>query len=271
MVNDQDYSAFQQRIDKLYEMRRYKDCVKMCKEAILSFPDEWRPYYTLVSSYYNSKQIQLAYDTVKVAIAKFPDNYMFWLSKGQIMYFSKKYEEALLWLHKALGKVPDNVYVYALLAECYQRQEDYSSAMGYASKALAINPNQEIALKALAWSKVNIGSSQASEIIERYLDTYPNSFDAHHVAAVYYLQAKQHDKAVEHFRAALRVQPDKEKAFEQYKDFLLEHVPEYYVSQKPVMKAFITLNLLGLAVFVTALWLGWELVAKCAVGFQIVV
>lgn len=271
MKNNQDYSTFQQRIDKLYEMKRFKDCVKMCKEVIALFPDEWRPYYTLVSSYYNSRHIKNAYDTALEAIQRFPDNHYFWLSMGQILYFSKKYEEALVWLHKALGKVPENVIVYALLSECYQRQGDYSIAVSYAMKALAIDPNHEVALRALAWSKVSIDSPQASSIVENYLQCYPNSFEAHHVAAVFFLKKKQKEKAVEHFRAALRVQPDREKAFTEHKDFLLEYVPEYYIRNKPVMKGFVALMILGVSSFLFAKWMDWQIVSECAVGFQILV
>lgn len=262
MKHDIGYAIFHQRIERLYELKRFKDCVKMCKETIALFPEEWYPYYTLVSAYYNSKQIQQAFDAVNQAIEKFPDNFHFWLSKGQILYFSKRYPEALVWLHKALERVPENVLVYALLAECYQRMEDYALGVTYAMKALALMPSHEVALRALSWCKVRTDSPDAEEIIASYLRAFPNSFEAHHIAAVYYLGENDKEKAAIHFKAALYIQPDREKAFDAYKDFLLEHVPEYYQNHKPIMRNFLIIEMLFLGLFFAALTWEWNIGVK---------
>ncbi len=262
MKHDIGYAIFHQRIERLYELKRFKDCVKMCKEAIALFPEEWYPYYTLVSASYNSKEIQQAFDIVNQAIEKFPDNFQFWLSKGQILYFSKQYSEALLWLRKALERVPENVLVYALLAECYQRMEDYPLGVSYAMKALSLMPSHEVALRALSWCKMKTEAPEAEEIIASYLRAFPNSFEAHHVAAVYYLNKNDKEKATIHFKAALYIQPDREKAFDPYKDFLLEHVPEYYQNHKPVIRNFIIIELLTLSVFFGTMFLEWNIISK---------
>ena len=204
----------------LREQNRYQEAEAYFRQAIGADPDRPECYAELALCLYAMDgRRKDALDAIDNAIARDPDNDRNHGLRSRILSQLKRGREAVEAVDRAIAIEPDNSFNYAAKAEAFASQNRWSDAEQAARQALTLDPDNEHASNLLATLLRLQGKQWESEIaVEKLLADNPEDAHAHYNAGWAALQARDHKKAEEHFREALRIDAD----FEAARDGLLE-------------------------------------------------
>lgn len=152
---------------------------------------------------------QEALDSIYEAVANGPDNDYVHFAHGFVLLKSGKPKEAEAALQEAIRLGPDQVEYHCLLAAVYLDQSRWKAALKTSDAALAIDPDCEQALsfKSVALRRLR-RTKESQQISEEALRRNPEDPMTHANRGWQLLEAGQHEQALEHFKEALRLDPD---------------------------------------------------------------
>jgi tetratricopeptide (TPR) repeat protein len=176
------------------ELGKKKDAIESAQRAIGICPDCAFPHYVLALVYAELKKPKLAHKAIDEAIRIDPDDADYLAIKAALFAQNGDWRKSAEWAERALEKNPDHAGGQEILAQAVSFTGDISLASEIGAKALYDNPD---------------------------------SPDAHSTNGFIYLRQGKHRQAADHFREALRLDPNNERAAEGMAQALRSIFPLY--------------------------------------------
>lgn len=198
-----------ERAQQLVNLQRYKDAEKELKLVLAQQPEN-----TLALALFSICRAELgdlkeATDVIQNAIGREPDNdYLFYL---QALYFLKqsKSKEADQSLRQAITFDPHNADYFGLMAQLRLSQKEWQEALDYANKGLEADPDNVQCLNARSTALYKLDKKEeAYATIQEALNQDPENESTHTNLGWSLLEKGDHRKSLEHFREALKINPE---------------------------------------------------------------
>jgi tetratricopeptide (TPR) repeat protein len=126
-----------------------------------------------------------------------------------VAYRRNRLDEALTAVAEAIRLEPDNADYYALLAQLRFEQRKWPSALEAAEQGLMHDPEHVQCNNVRAMALVKLGRhDEAGATIDATLRRSPEDADSHANQGWTFLHAREPKRALEHFREALRLEPN---------------------------------------------------------------
>lgn len=198
-----------ERANQLIRLNRFAEAEKELK-GILSM-DPGHTHALALFSLCLSEQGKLdeAITTIRSAVGQEPDN-DFYLYLNALFHFKNdRLKEAENLILNAIRLQPHNADYFGLLASVYLNQKDWALALDYSNQGLAVNPDNLTCLntRSTALFKLN-KKEEAYSTIEKALLNDPENDVTHANLGWGLLEKGDHKKALEHFSAALKINPN---------------------------------------------------------------
>jgi tetratricopeptide (TPR) repeat protein len=120
-------------------------------------------------------------------------------------------DEAIVDAKHASGLAPDNRYVFATWSQLALRQKNYADAETAARAAVGLNPTDNTSRFCLAWSLLNLGKFDQSEIqFAALVEARPDWADAHYGLAMSLLNLRgRQGEGLSQLKEAVRLNPQR--------------------------------------------------------------
>ncbi|MFM7022424.1 MAG: tetratricopeptide repeat protein [Flavobacteriales bacterium] len=206
-------SQFLARAELLLEQGRFADAEKEIKKHLSDFPEHAYAIGLLARTYLQAGNYDEALRTIDSAIRLDASEGYFYYIKAVILLNKKDESQSEMFIGFAINANPDNAEYFALLADIKMVQKKYSEALQKAEEGLNRDPANLHCLNTKAQAQVKLNNKQdAYSTIEGALNEDPDNPYTHTNYGWGLLEKGHHEKALVHFREALRLAPGLEYA-----------------------------------------------------------
>ena len=174
--------------------------IKTIEDNINSMPDKALSYYYLADLYYEKGMLDEAIANYSKSLQIKPDNAKTHTNLGATLAEYGKLDEAITHFTKALQIKPNFAGAHNNLGCALARQDKLEEAIRHFNEALRIEPD-------FADARVNLEHSLAAQD-KKVSQVLPDDPVAHNARALALTQQGELDKAIMHFREAIRLRPD---------------------------------------------------------------
>ena len=162
------------------------------------------------------------------AISFDPGNSYYYYLKGFALYRKNENQAAISWLNKSIALQPYRTAPYGLLAIIFIEEKDFRKALAKADEGLAIDASDVTCLNARAMALNKLKQTDAAiETMKEALAQDPDNEFTHSTFGWNLLEKGRHREAREHFREALRIDPNYANARAGLKESLKSQIPPY--------------------------------------------
>jgi len=242
-MKKEGYQAFRRALNELKEQNRFEEYVRLMEKLAKADPDNSENLKELCQVYLKRKVYDRAYPVLARIHQQAPDDLQMLANLAQVCAKLERKEEAINFFKE--------------LARDYQKQGLRSSAREALEKVLALNPNDELAKKAVGGippepkkSEEVVELSETAELKEEVVESgieeleeaveeeaviaeepaakpteeklTPEQIQEHLTEADVYLKYGLRDKALTHIQTILKVDPENIEAFKRLKNIELE-------------------------------------------------
>lgn len=192
----------------LYEQSRMEMAEREVRAHLALEPESARGHSLLALCLARRKAYAEAAKEADAAVGLAPDDAGAHLARGQVLYHADRYAEAAGAADEAIRLAPEAPISHGLLASIRYAQERWQDALAAADRALALDPQDADALNIRAMALVKLGrEGEAGATIENALARDPENALTHANSGWAYLHRNESEKALHHFREALRLDP----------------------------------------------------------------
>jgi tetratricopeptide (TPR) repeat protein len=214
-----------ERAEQFINLKRYKEAERELKEVLALDPNRADALALYSICLAEQQKLDEAVTLIQNAISKEPDNdYFLYL---QSLYFLKqdKVVEAEKFIRNAIQYQPHNADYFGLLASLRLNQKEWQQALEASNLGLAVDPDNLTCLnvRSTALFKLN-KKEQAYETIQEALNKDPENEYTHCNIGWGLLERGDPKLALQHFRQALKINPN----FDQAKAGLVEALKARY-------------------------------------------
>ena len=194
------------------QLRYWQDDVRLFSHAAEAGRDDsYEAYLFLGNAQVRAGRLEAAIQSYQTSLRIDPDELSHeeeaHYNVGAVLAGQKKFQEAAVHFAAALQLDPNNADAHAGLARALAAQKEYADAEAEYTKALALKPDAPAITKALRAATLMAQSEISLTNYLEALKTNPSPVFHAEVAAILILQGNPQG-AVEHYLAALRMQPD---------------------------------------------------------------
>lgn len=203
----------QLRVQQLLDQNRYLEAEKELRNLLATDPTnlEWRAMMAIALA--GSKQLKEAESTIQSCIAEAPDDPWFISMYGEILLLKNQFGKAETIARRAIEMDPIDASHRALLAQALLAQKQLEPALEAANSGLAIDPEDLNCLNLRSTILVTLGRKEEGfATMDKALEQDPDNSHTHANYGWNQLHRGDHRKALEHFREALRHDPESEYA-----------------------------------------------------------
>ena len=172
---------------ELYFQGKANESVRLLKDLITKRPEFDNPYLFLVTIYEKNNNLTEAEKILKAGTEANPRNYKLWMEYGLVFIEEGIYEQAIQALNKALTLVDWDPDLWNYLGVAYWKSGQPEKAIEVYEKALALDPTYAVVLTNLATSEMSLALKNRDRQLL--------------------------DKAEEHFKKAIEVDPQHAEAY----------------------------------------------------------
>jgi len=223
-----DTFQFIERARLLLENGRTSEAIQQLKNALQQDPDNDDALALFARCHYIQKEYDAGIATLQKAIAIDPENgyYFYLLAFGY--YRKHRNQLALDKLKQSITLNPYFAEAYGLMAYVYLDEKDFKKSLSKANEGLALDPENITCLnvRSIALNKMKL-TDQAIETMEYALAQDPDNELTHTTVGWNYLEKGKHKIAVNHFREALRIDPNYHNAKDGLKESLKSKIAPY--------------------------------------------
>ena len=213
MADDYDAGEQLERALALAEVGRVDGAEQVLRRLLAEAPDDPDLLAILALLLSDAGRYEEAVVAADGALAGDPDSVMAFMARAHSLLGLERTDDALAAASEAVRLDPDDADTHQLVAVIYAAKADWPAARVNAERALAIEPESKVALgiraSALAFES---GDSEWREAAGKTLAAAPHDAVAHTLTGVAHLYGGSERDAVDHFREALRIDPDDEAA-----------------------------------------------------------
>lgn len=222
----------------LYDTRRFKLAEEEFRLALVQQPTDAYAHGMLGLTLAAQGRFDEAIKETKECITLEPDNAWNHYAISFVYYHWGRYKEALAGIEEAIRLNPHSATYFGMAAEIYLMRDDWKKALELAELGLEVSPTNVDCLncRAIAFSKLG-KNREAEQCVDLALAKDPENDVSHaNKASILFRQGKPKESA-EHYREALRLNPNSKWARDGILEALKARNPLYYPF------AFITLKL----------------------------
>ncbi|HXG10576.1 MAG TPA: tetratricopeptide repeat protein [Gemmataceae bacterium] len=193
----------------LFEQSRYDLAERELRQELASDPDHPMAHALLALCLSERKQFAEATQEARRAVVLAPDQAFAHYALARVYYDRDRYDEAEEALDEAIRLDPENATYFSLRAGIRFERRDWQGAREAAEEGLRIDPEHPGCTNLRAMALVQLGRrDEAGATIEAALARDPENAVTHANQGWALLHAGDHAKAMEHFREALRLNPE---------------------------------------------------------------
>lgn len=202
-----------QRAVLLIEQQNFDRAEKELKLALAEKPDNEEALVLLALCKYNVGKYKDALDIINRAIAINPTNdYSLYILALIYLALNKK-ESAKLKIEEAIRFHPFNADYFGLLANIHFGNKDFKEALQYADEGLKVDPENLSSLNVRSAALGKLGDKEAAyKTIDTAFQQDPNNAFTHANHGFILLEKREYDKALLHFKEALKADPNSQYA-----------------------------------------------------------
>ena len=183
-----------------------------------------------------------ATECARQAVRVEPDSALTWQVLGRVMLGRGKHDQAEEAGQRAIELDPADVDGFGLLAVIYAERKRWKDARSMAEQGLALEPNDEECTNVYAMALRRLGNrDRARRVLAGQLARDPEDPRTHANQGWNELSAGDHDRALEHFREALRLDPELEWA----QSGVVAALKARHWFYRPVLRYFLWMQGLG--------------------------
>ncbi len=221
-------SARLQRAELLLAQSRPADAEREARQALLSAPENPSAHGLLALCLAAQDKLEDALVAARTAIGFAPDIGYFHYIHAHVLHRLDRERDALEAVHEAIRLDPDSEDNFALLSSIHLAQRDWKASLEAAERGLALNPEHTLSANLRAMALVRLGrNSEAVDTVDYALERAPEHALSHANQGWNCLHRNDPRKAQEHFREALRLEPDLEYARQGMLEALKARNPVY--------------------------------------------
>jgi tetratricopeptide (TPR) repeat protein len=197
------------KVSILIKQKRYAEAERMLKELVAADSTDVQCLALLAEVNLLQDRLDVARNIVSNAIGIAPDEPVLFYIKSRIAMEEEKYQDAEQDIRQALALEPGDADYVALLAHINVTRKQYQEGLDIANKALEIDAENLLALNTRSTALLKLNRSQESfNTIEGALREAPNNAYTHANYGWGLLEKGDRKKALEHFREALKSDPN---------------------------------------------------------------
>ncbi len=202
-------SAHLNRAQMLLSQERYELAEKELRAALIENPDDSGVLSMLAVCLCEQKKYEEATSAAEQAIASRPDDDFAFYALAIVMYQRNRFAESREAINQAIALDPYDPHHHAHVAALEIQANNYQACLDASDRGLACDPeNQRCTnLRAVALTKLG-RREEAAAAMETALDLNPENAATHANKGWAALHDREPKEAMEHFREALRLEPD---------------------------------------------------------------
>lgn len=232
-----------ERASQLIELSRYAEAEKYVKEVLTLDPSNVEAVVLLAVCKSEQGQHDKAIELIRQAISQQPDNDYHLYLHALFSFRKEDFKEAKKFIDNAISFNPLHADYFGLLASININQKDWQFALENANKGLSLDSENLTCLNLRSTALFKLDKKEeAYSTIQEALNQDPENDYTHTNVGWGQLEKGDHKKALEHFREALKLNPENESA----KAGLVEGLKARYLFYRLFLKyAFWISNLKG--------------------------
>ena len=213
MSNEASQFAFMRGV-QLLTLGRHEDAASFFRESIAEDISNAAAYANLARCLLEIEgKKPEALDAINQAVAHEPEESYYMAVRSMIQVELKRPNDALESALAAVALDPEDPFNHATVARAHMARERWKDAEEAARRALALDGDHDYAMNILATVLRLQGRMDENEVaVDKLLQDNPEDEMVHVNAGYAALQRKDFKKAEEHFREALRIDPEFEYA-----------------------------------------------------------
>jgi len=197
----------------LFQQRRYADAERELRSALGQQPHDGRLHAVLALTLAHQERFADASTEADQAVGLQPDMPFAHFVRGLILLMRHRHNEAEAPAAQAVALDPYDAEFHWLLGSVKFEQRKYDAALESADLGLSIDPEHAGCINLRAMTLVKLGrKAEAGAAIDAALAKDPENAHTHANRGWTLLHQGDHRKALEHFREALRLEPELEWA-----------------------------------------------------------
>ena len=183
-------------LDKIEKERGFSEKVTLMKASI----------------YESEEKYDSALEEVEKVMSLFPEAVQFRVVAAELCLKSGKEEEAATYYQEILEEDSLNIFALTNLTDYYRQKGDFRNSYKYLAKSFAskqIDVNRKKAILSYYLSdedQVSAYSRELSNVIEVLAETHPEESDISLMAADFYIQTQDYNRAYHHLKNYLKLQ-----------------------------------------------------------------
>lgn len=217
----------------LYQQRRYDQAEKELRLVLAEDPQDARSHALLAGALVAQDQVDNAMVEAKEAVGLDPTCDLGFFIMSLVHMEKGRFKESKQALDEAIQIDPNYAPYYAHAANLALLQQKWQDARTWAETGLTHDPEDIDCINALARAQLQIGDiEQSAGSLERALELDPENAYTHCNMGWLLVRRNQPEKAIEHLKESLRIDPNFELARECIAEALKARSPVYYMILK---------------------------------------
>ncbi|HEY5041793.1 MAG TPA: tetratricopeptide repeat protein [Verrucomicrobiae bacterium] len=197
----------------LYQQSRHDLAEAELRQSLAAEPQDAYAHALLALCLAHREKFQEATDEARQAVHLAPDFSFAHFVLAHVFYDRNRFPEALAAINEAIRLNPEDADQYALLANIQMQERRWPSALNAAEQGLQFDPEHVGCTNLRAMAMVKLGrKAEAGRTIGAALSKNPDNSLTHANQGWTLLEKGDPKKAAEHFREALRLNPQNEWA-----------------------------------------------------------
>lgn len=223
-----EITGYLERADLLLNQGRPKEAESWVKKVLESEPENDYALSILARCFLNSKQYDKGIEVIKQAISVDPEVPHYYYLAAFGYYQKNERPSAIFYLNKAIELNPYYAEYFGLLAFIHIDENDFKEALNKANEGLEIDAGNITCLNArsTALNKLRM-TDDAITTMQDALAQDPDNEFTHATVGWNYLEKGKHKDAANHFREALRIDPNYQNARTGLKEALKSRIAPY--------------------------------------------
>ncbi len=231
-----------QRAQLLLQQGRYSDAEKELKQALSLDPQNYIAYALMAECAIEQKDYKAAAEFSRTGLEYAPDNTFCLYMHAKALFFNKNTKDARHFISEGLRLAPNDSDFFGLLANIEFYEENWEAALKAAEDGLELDPEDVhlVNVRAQALIKLN-RQTEAEETLDYALHRAPENAFSHANKGWVAIEKDNYNQAIEHFKEALRLNPDSSFA----KSGLKEAIKGKNILYRMILKYFLWMDKLN--------------------------